>query len=74
MDGVAGGSGAELINHSCDANLKSIILRGHILYMSTRAIEPGEELTVDYNFDADAERWECRCGSPRCRGAINLPK
>jgi SET domain-containing protein len=42
--------------------------------MSTRPIEPGEELTVDYNFDADAERWECRCGSPNCRGLINRPK
>lgn len=74
VDGATGGSGAELINHSCDANLRSTILRGHILYMSARVIEPGEELTVDYNFDADAERWECRCGAPNCRGVINRPK
>ena len=72
IDGAVGGSGAEFINHSCDPNLYSMILRGHILYMSKRAIEPGEELTVDYRFDADIEKVRCQCGSPLCRGTINL--
>ena len=72
IDGAVGGSGAEFINHSCDPNLYAWIVKGHILYMSKRVIEPGEELTVDYNFDADAEEVPCSCGVPNCRGTINV--
>ncbi len=73
IDGAVGGSGAEYINHSCEPNLLSRIVKGHILYLSRRAILEGEELTVDYRFARDVERVSCRCGSPNCRGAINLP-
>src|SRR4051794_4295695 len=30
LDGAVGGSGAEIINHSCDPNLISRIVKGHI--------------------------------------------
>jgi uncharacterized protein len=73
LDGSVGGSGAEYINHSCDPNLYAWNFRGHILYMSKRAIKRGEELTVDYCFSKKIERVPCRCGSPKCRGAINEP-
>jgi SET domain-containing protein len=72
IDGAVGGSGAEFINHSCDPNLYAKIVKGHILYMSKRAIAPGEELTVDYHFDKNVERVPCTCGSPKCRGTINV--
>jgi uncharacterized protein len=72
LDGSVGGSGAEYINHSCDPNLTTRIIKGHILYISARAIAPGEELTVDYRFDKKVERVDCRCGSKNCRGTINL--
>jgi SET domain-containing protein len=72
LDGAVGGSGAEIINHSCDPNLYTWILRGHILYMSKRVIRPGEELTVDYLFSDKIERVRCRCGSGKCRGTINI--
>jgi SET domain-containing protein len=72
IDGAVGGSGAEIINHSCDPNLHSFIMRGHILYMSRRVILPGEELTVDYRFSDKIEDVPCRCRSVRCRGTINL--
>ena len=72
IDGSRGGSGAEFINHSCDPNLEARIMKGHILYFSLRQIRKGEELTVDYHFGADEEETQCRCGSPRCRGTINL--
>ncbi len=72
IDGAVGGSGAELINHSCEPNLSAMILKGHILYMSRRVIEPGEELTVDYNLTSDIDRITCRCGTPKCRGTVNL--
>ena len=72
IDGAVGGSGAEFINHSCEPNLQSRIHKGHILYLSKRDIRAGEELTVDYNFSRQIEEVPCRCGSPGCRGAINL--
>jgi SET domain-containing protein len=59
VDGAVGGSGAELINHSCDPNLFSAVMKGHIIYMSRRAIAQGEELTVDYRFAKDMERIPC---------------
>lgn len=74
LDGSVGGSGAQYINHCCDPNLAARIVRGHILYMSLRDIEAGEELTVDYRFDAHVEKVPCACGSLACRGTINLNK
>ena len=73
IDGAVGGSGAEYINHSCQPNLQSRIFKGHVLYLSKRDIREGEELTVDYNFSKKIEEVRCSCGSPGCRGAINLP-
>jgi len=74
IDGSAGGSGAEFINHSCDPNLETRILKGHILYFSDRPIRKGEELTVDYRFEHDVEKVPCACGAEKCRGTINLLK
>lgn len=74
VDGSVGGSGAEYVNHSCDPNCHAWIFKEHILYMSGRDIQPGEELTLDYRFEANVERVPCKCGSPSCRGTINLKK
>jgi tetratricopeptide (TPR) repeat protein len=72
IDGASGGSGAEYINHCCEPNLYSRTVRGHILYVSRRAIQPGEELTVDYRFSQGCERTPCYCGARTCRGTINV--
>jgi len=72
LDGALGGSGAEYINHCCDPNIRTLVTKGHILYMTKRAIRKGEELTVDYHFSKDIERIPCYCGSPKCRGTINV--
>ncbi len=71
-DGSVGGSGAEYINHCCEPNLRTVILKRHILYVSLRPIKAGEELTVDYRFDKSCETVICKCGAPTCRGTINL--
>jgi SET domain-containing protein len=71
IDGGVGGSGAELVNHSCQPNLVSRIMKGHIIYMSLRAIRKGEELTIDYNYDDTDETMRCLCGHQNCRGVIN---
>lgn len=72
IDGAVGGSGAEYINHCCEPSTAARIVRGHILYWSLREIEPGEELTIDYRFDWNVEKVQCRCGANGCRGFINL--
>jgi len=72
IDGSRRGSGAEVINHSCDPNLSKRIVRGHILYVSRRRIQRGEELTVDYRFSRRTLRIPCKCGAPKCRGTINV--
>jgi SET domain-containing protein len=71
LDGSVGGSGAERINHSCDPNLVSRLIRGHILLFSRRRIRAGEELTLDYRLHPKGPKVVCRCGSPKCRGTIN---
>jgi len=71
LDGGVGGSGAEFVNHSCEPNLVTRIMKKHILYMSRRRIRKGEELTVDYNYDGTDETMRCACGARSCRGTIN---
>ena len=72
IDGSTGGSGAEFVNHCCEPNVEARIVKEHILYMSLRDIEPGEELTIDYRFGKDVEIVLCGCGAAKCRGTINL--
>jgi len=70
LDGAVGGSGAEIINHSCEPNLVSRVMKGHVLYMSLRSIQPGEELTVDYHLDWNSPVTPCQCGAQSCRGTL----
>jgi len=70
LDGAFGGSGAEIINHSCEPNVVSRIMKGHVIYMSLRTIEPGEEITVDYNFEYVGDRTSCACGTRSCRSVM----
>ncbi|HVN08389.1 MAG TPA: SET domain-containing protein-lysine N-methyltransferase [Patescibacteria group bacterium] len=72
VDGAVGGTGAELINHGCAPNLMRRRIRGHIYYYSRRRIRAGEELLIDYRYSPETVRQKCRCGSPKCRGTLNL--
>ena len=67
LDGSVRGSGAEIINHSCDPNLSMRRIRGQIFLYSFRKIRAGEELTIDYGFHCSCP---CQCGSPKCRGTM----
>ena len=71
IDGDVGGSGAELVNHCCNPNLKARIVRGHVLFFSRRRIRAGDELTLDYKLPAKAPHTRCHCGAHNCRGTIN---
>ena len=70
LDGRVGGSGAELVNHSCDPNLDWRRSKGHLVYWSRRRIQAGEELTLRYAYPVKLTRVPCHCGSAKCRGTL----
>lgn len=55
-------------NHSCDPNTAFDGLN----VLAIKNIHKGEELTLDYAqfLDENMEPFQCRCGSPKCRGLI----
>jgi len=65
--------GGWLCNHSCNPNAAIYSDReGRI--QCTRAIAPGEEVTIFYGWvtQNEPERDPCACGTARCRGFINF--
>jgi hypothetical protein len=73
LDGSVGGSGAELINHSCDPNCRFDINGHEAWIVSVRSIAPEEELLLDYRFSSKPPVVPCYCGASNCRGMINRP-
>lgn len=80
VDGAVGGNESRFINHSCDPNCETVIVRRRIWVETIRSIPAGAELLYDYAYergdetsDADEKLYACRCGSPRCRGTILAP-
>lgn len=59
----------EQLNHSCDPTCG---LSGSSILLAMRDIAPGEELTYDYatSDGNDYDEFDCRCGSPICRGRV----
>ncbi|MFN7991299.1 MAG: SET domain-containing protein-lysine N-methyltransferase [Candidatus Micrarchaeia archaeon] len=57
------------INHSCDPNAG---IRGQIILVAMRDIDPGEEVTFDYSMVLFGGhfRMECHCGSASCRRLV----
>ena len=80
IDAGVGGNEARFVNHACEPNCESVIESRRVFIDALRAIEPGEELTYDYQIarepddppDVDAV-FACRCGSKRCRGSMLWP-
>jgi SET domain-containing protein len=71
IDGEVWWNTAKYINHSCDPNCETDIIRGHVWIIATRDIKKGEEISYNYGYDLDA--WEdhpCHCGSEKCVGFI----
>ena len=71
LDGSRGGNGTHYINHSCTPNAFMQILYDHILFIALRDINPGEEITIDYESTLHSDDKKCICGALRCRGTIN---
>ena len=80
IDGGVNGNEAKYINHSCDPNCQAVTDEDRIYIEALRIIQPGEELTFDYQlFRADEydPEWDtlyaCHCGVPNCRGTMMSP-
>ncbi|RTG85491.1 histone-lysine N-methyltransferase MLL3 [Schistosoma bovis] len=78
VDATMSGGLARYINHSCDPNCTAEILHcdnsNHIVIIASKNIEKGDELTYDYKFDLEEDRWDripCLCGSINCRKWMN---
>jgi len=71
LDGARGGNGTHYINHSCEPNAYMKVLYGHVLFLALRDIEPGEEITIDYESTLHSDDKRCICGTEDCRGTIN---
>jgi uncharacterized protein len=65
--------GGWLCNHSCNPNA-AIFSDGEGRIQCTRAISPGQEVTIFYGWVSHNEphRDPCHCGSPGCRRFINF--
>ena len=71
IDGHVKYNTARYINHSCDPNCESDIIKGRIWIIAIRDIVKGEELSYNYGYDLDSyEDHPCRCGSYNCTGYI----
>ena len=57
-------------NHSCRPNARLCIRQGRVEFYAVKAIQPGDEITVDYGETHHEGRLRCRCGVAGCRGAI----
>ncbi|EOD24560.1 hypothetical protein EMIHUDRAFT_206556 [Emiliania huxleyi CCMP1516] len=78
VDATCKGGVARFANHCCEPNCYTRIItaggKPRIVLYSKRPIEPGEEITYNYNFDIDEDptlRIPCRCGSKGCKGFLN---
>ena len=81
IDAKVGGNSARWINHACQPNCEADQVNGRVFIKALRSIRPGEELFYDYGLVLDErqtkkvkKQFECRCGTPRCRGTMLAPR
>ncbi len=75
IDAGVKGNSIRFMNHSCDPNCETTLEGDKVFVHALRHIDPGEELTYDYNLTPGdpsygPEAYACRCGSPNCRGTM----
>ena len=80
IDAGVNGNDARFLNHSCNPNCESVIERRRVFIEAIRTIEPGEEMTYDYQIQREdddppgiEEIFACHCGYPQCRGTMLWP-
>ncbi|RQZ05384.1 SET domain-containing protein-lysine N-methyltransferase [Burkholderia sp. Bp9031] len=77
IDGAAAGNSSRWINHSCAPNCEAEDRDGRIFIRALRAIDAGDEISIDYALAVDGrvtrsmrDRYACRCGASTCRGTM----
>lgn len=77
IDAGVDGNAARFINHSCGPNCETITENRRVFIEALRTIDPGEELSYDYQIQREPgdppdidEIFACRCGRPDCRGTM----
>lgn len=80
IDAGVQGNDARYFNHSCDPNCESVIEDRRVFIESIKDIEPGDEMTYDYQIGRERddppnidEIYACRCGAKECRGTMLWP-
>ncbi|HVY06109.1 MAG TPA: SET domain-containing protein-lysine N-methyltransferase [Burkholderiales bacterium] len=71
------GNSARWINHGCRPNCEAIEEDGRVFIHAKRTIQPGEELTYDYQLTVPGrvsartkKLYACACGAKTCRGTM----
>ena len=71
IDGSVRWNTARYINHSCEPNCESQVVRGRVWIVAIGEIGPGDELSYDYYYDYEHyHEHPCRCGAKSCAGYI----
>jgi len=71
IDGFVPYNTARFINHSCEPNCETDIIRGKIWILAIKDIKKGTELTYNYGYGLDDyEDHRCRCNAHNCIGYI----
>jgi len=83
IDAFFYGNHSRFVNHSCWPNMVALavhtenknMLLPRIVFFALRDIQPGEELTIDYNCAPlkdlkNTDVLVCLCGAPNCRGYV----
>jgi uncharacterized protein len=80
IDAGVDGNEARFVNHGCDPNCESVVEGARVFIETMRTIQPGDELTYDYQIQREAgdppnvdEVFACRCGAVKCRGSMLWP-
>ena len=80
IDATVGGNDSRFINHSCDPNCESNIENRRVFVDAIKSIEPGAELSYDYQIGRERDDppnvdviYACRCGAKDCRGTMLWP-
>ena len=75
VDATDRGSYTRFAGHACEANTDMVPVSAdgwrRIMLVTNRQVRAGEEVTVDYNFDAGDWRQACQCGAQVCRGWLH---
>lgn len=77
IDASKKGNLSRFINHSCDPNCEIVkwMVDGKLrmVLTSTKAIQPGEELSYNYNWDAYSASIKCNCKATNCKESFTGP-